>query len=180
MQVSKAEYVEHGSEALTAKLARDLEAQGRKPYVVPVGGSNALGCWGYMMAMEEIMQQSQQQGAKFTHIVMACGSGATTAGIALANRLSGYDAKVIGYGVCDDEDYFYDFLDALLSGLGATEKARDIVRMRQSKGAGYALSRCDLSFDAQATTCSDADGGCLESTGSARHVCKHYFVMYVV
>lgn len=140
--MSKAEYVEHGSEALTAKLARDLEAQGRKPYIVPVGGSNALGCWGYMMAMQEIMEQTKEQKDKFTHIVMACGSGATTAGIALANHLSGYGAKVIGYGVCDDEEYFYNFLDELLSGLGATEKARDIVHMRQSKGAGYAISRC--------------------------------------
>jgi 1-aminocyclopropane-1-carboxylate deaminase/D-cysteine desulfhydrase-like pyridoxal-dependent ACC family enzyme len=67
--VSKAEYVEHGSEALTAKLADDLRQQGRNPYVVPVGGSNSLGCWGYIMAMEEIIQQTQGQ-PPFTHILV--------------------------------------------------------------------------------------------------------------
>ena len=70
-QVTKAEYVKHGSEAMTGKLASDLTAQGRKPYVIPVGGSNSLGCWGYIMAMEEIMQQTADQADKpFTHIVM--------------------------------------------------------------------------------------------------------------
>ena len=75
-------------------------------------------------------------------VAQACGSGATTAGIALANKLSGYDAAVLGYGVCDDEEYFHNFINDLFSGLGCSEKAQDLVRMRQSKGAGYAMSRC--------------------------------------
>lgn len=69
MQVSKREYVAHGSEALGARLADELRAQGKTPYVVPVGGSNALGCWGYMMALEELAQQTPA-GGPFTHIVM--------------------------------------------------------------------------------------------------------------
>jgi hypothetical protein len=72
----------------------------------------------------------------------ACGSGATTAGLALGNHLSGYGAKVIGYGVCDDEEYFYNFMDGLLEGLGAAQRAREVVTVQQSKGAGYAISRC--------------------------------------
>lgn len=76
------------------------------------------------------------------HTVQACGSGATTGGLALANHLSGYGAKVIGYGVCDSEDYFYDFIDGLFRDLGADVAARDIVRMVESKGDGYAMSRC--------------------------------------
>lgn len=71
LQVSKADYVEHGSEGLTAKLCAELEAQGKKPYVVPVGGSNSLGTWGYMMAMQEIMDQTPAD-EKFSHIVMVC------------------------------------------------------------------------------------------------------------
>ena len=74
--------------------------------------------------------------------VQACGSGATTAGIALASHLSGYGAKVIGYGVCDSDDYFYEFIDDLFEGLGTDLKARDLVTMKNCKGAGYAISRC--------------------------------------
>lgn len=73
--------------------------------------------------------------------MQACGSGATTGGLALANHLSGYGAKVVGYGVCDDEAYFYNFIDGLFSGLGADVAARDVVRMVQCKGDGYAMSR---------------------------------------
>lgn len=67
--MTKAEYAKHGSEAMTAHLARQLREQGRRPYVIPVGGSNALGCWGYMTAFAEIVAQCEGQ-APYTHIVM--------------------------------------------------------------------------------------------------------------
>ena len=40
--VTKEEYVQYGSEALTDTLQRKLAEEGRTPYVIPVGGSNAL------------------------------------------------------------------------------------------------------------------------------------------
>ena len=49
----------------------------------------------------------------------ACGSGGTAAGVALGNRLSGMGASIWAYGVCDDPDYFYGFIQGLLDGLGA-------------------------------------------------------------
>ena len=52
--------------------------------------------------------------------MQACGSGGTTAGLALGNHLSGMGATVHAYGVCDDEEYFYDFIDGLYKLLGAT------------------------------------------------------------
>jgi hypothetical protein len=78
------------------------------------------------------------------HVLQACGSGATTGGLALANHLSGYGAKVIGYGVCDSEDYFYDFIDGLFKSLGSDVKARDVLSIHNAKGAGYAISRWKL------------------------------------
>ena len=52
-------------------------------------------------------------------LAQACGSGGTTAGIALGNHISGFGARVHGYGVCDDPEYFYDFIQGILDGLGA-------------------------------------------------------------
>ena len=52
--------------------------------------------------------------------MQACGSGGTTAGLALGNHLGGMGATVHAYGVCDDEEYFYDFIDGLYKLLGAT------------------------------------------------------------
>ena len=53
-----------GSESLCRQLKTELEAKGKRPYVIPVGGSNPLGTWGYLEAVEEMRQQ---QG----HIVSA-------------------------------------------------------------------------------------------------------------
>ena len=53
--------------------------------------------------------------------MQACGSGGTTAGIALGNHLSRYGARIWAYGVCDDPDYFYDFIDGLYKDLGVPE-----------------------------------------------------------
>ena len=50
----------------------------------------------------------------------ACGSGGTTASIALGNHLSGLGARVHAYGVCDDEEYFYSFIQGIFDDLGAT------------------------------------------------------------
>ena len=49
----------------------------------------------------------------------------------------------MGYCVCDDEEYFYNFIDDLYVGLGAKVPAKDTVRVVQSKGSGYGISRCD-------------------------------------
>ncbi len=51
--------------------------------------------------------------------MQACGSGGTTAGIALGNHLSQYGAQVWAYGVCDDPDYFYEYIDGIFKDLGA-------------------------------------------------------------
>lgn len=51
--------------------------QGLNPYLIPVGGSNALGTWGYLQAVEEIRQQTQGWG--ITDIAMVGGLRCCTA-----------------------------------------------------------------------------------------------------
>lgn len=58
-----------------------------------------------------------------TDVVMACGSGGTSAGIALGALLCPEifsDVRVHAYGVCDTPEYFYDFIEGILSDMGAT------------------------------------------------------------
>ena len=51
----------------------------------------------------------------------ASGSGGTAGGIALGLRLAGHgDVRVHAFGVCDDPDYFYDYIDGLYRDMGAT------------------------------------------------------------
>lgn len=158
-KVTKEEYVREGSVKLCEKLADQLTSSGGKeaPYIIPVGGSNSLGTWGYIEAIREIQEQSLATFATeayFTDLAMACGSGGTTAGIALGARLSGMGQKVHAYAVCDDEDYFYTYTDGLIAGLyGPTvpkdsiPSSRSLLRVSMAKGTGYALStREELEF----------------------------------
>ena len=62
-----------GSVALGQQLLQQLQKQGLNPAVIPVGGSNSLGTWGYLEAAQELASQD----AKFTDIVMVSRSACT-------------------------------------------------------------------------------------------------------
>ncbi|XP_070053444.1 D-cysteine desulfhydrase 1, mitochondrial-like [Nicotiana tomentosiformis] len=78
--VSKEEYAKVGSEALTKLLKEKFLNEGRKLYVIPVGGSNSLGTWGYIEAIREVEQQLQHSSSewKFDDIVVSCGRFCTS------------------------------------------------------------------------------------------------------
>jgi D-cysteine desulfhydrase len=81
------------------QTARELEAAGRTPYVVPYGGSNAIGASGYTAAMEELLTQCEQQELHFDQIVLASSSGGTQAGLAVGARALGYEGRILGISV---------------------------------------------------------------------------------
>lgn len=143
--VSKEEYSQIGSEALGNLLKERLIKEGRRPYVIPVGGSNSLGTWGYIGAVREIELQLQDgfEENRFDDIVVACGSGGTIAGLALGSWLSTLKAKVHAFSVCDDPDYFFDYVQGLIDGLKAGLSSRDIVNVQDAKGLGYAMNTKD-------------------------------------
>lgn len=64
-QVTKEEYATKGAAALGSALVQQLSAEGKRPYYIPVGGSSALGVWGYLQAVEELREQTQQLGLTF-------------------------------------------------------------------------------------------------------------------
>lgn len=107
--ITHAEYARRAE--LMAAEADRLRGEGRVPYVIPEGGSNALGAWGYVRACEELAGQlaSLPGSPRTTSIVYACGSGGTGAGLILGARMAGLDARgvrVAGVNVCDDRAYF--------------------------------------------------------------------------
>jgi len=72
----------HNPAEQLAEEATRLEAQGFRPYVVPVGGSNALGALGYVECAQEIAHQSEGV-VDFAAVVVASGSAGTHAGLAV-------------------------------------------------------------------------------------------------
>lgn len=87
----------HDPQMQLADLATRLEAQGFRPYVIPVGGSNALGSLGYVQCALEIAAQSH--GANFSSIVVASGSAGTHAGLAVGLQQLLPESELIGVTV---------------------------------------------------------------------------------
>ena len=80
------------------ELATRIEAQGYRPYVIPVGGSNALGALGYVESALEIAQQCE--GAEeLSSVVVASGSAGTHAGLAVGLEQLMPGAELIGVTV---------------------------------------------------------------------------------
>jgi L-cysteate sulfo-lyase len=88
----------------TEKLRRDSVLQeafeesksiGKKPYLVPYGGSNSTGALGYAMAMEEYLGQN----IRADWIIIPSSSGGTQAGLTVGARLFGFSGKILGISV---------------------------------------------------------------------------------
>jgi D-cysteine desulfhydrase len=80
-------------------LDADLCAAGRKPYLIPVGGSNGIGAVGYVMAMQELMSQLRESGQRVDHILFGTSSGGTQAGVVLGARIAGYTGNIHGLSI---------------------------------------------------------------------------------
>lgn len=72
------------ADELLAQTGERLRREGRKPYIVPIGGSNALGALGYVRAGLELAEQIRAGGLEFSAVVLASGSAGTHAGLAIA------------------------------------------------------------------------------------------------
>lgn len=102
----KIKVVPQGSNVLEEmnRLAVKLRDQGRKPYVIPLGGSNEIGTLGYVTCAQEIVDQTFDLGLKMDHIVTAIGSGSTFAGLALGFGLHYSDVTLSGISIMGDND----------------------------------------------------------------------------
>ncbi len=83
-------------------VAEDLAAAGRKAYIIPTGGSNALGGLGYVTCAQEMQQQWFDAGLRFDAVVVGSGSSGTHGGLVvgfLGNRI---ELPLFGVGVSRD------------------------------------------------------------------------------
>ncbi|NIY49296.1 D-cysteine desulfhydrase [Cedecea colo] len=88
----------HAPDQQLEEIATRLEAQGFRPYVIPVGGSNALGALGYVESALEIAQQCEG-AVSVSSVVVASGSAGTHAGLAVGLEQVMPDVSLIGVTV---------------------------------------------------------------------------------
>jgi D-cysteine desulfhydrase family pyridoxal phosphate-dependent enzyme len=112
------------------EVVEDLRRRGERPYLIPVGGSSAVGALGYAAATLELVGQLEADHIRPSRLYYASGSRGTQAGLELGSRLFSPSFRLFGIAVSGGED----------------EK-----RVRAARAATEAgrLLGCDLAFDPQ-------------------------------
>ncbi|CAH8283393.1 D-cysteine desulfhydrase [Mariniflexile fucanivorans] len=129
-------------------LKKKLEAQNKKVYVVPYGGSNLLGAYGFVDAVKELKEQLSNMNLKMDYIFFASSSGGTQAGLKLGVDLYGLDVILmpisidkLGYG---DTTLDEAVLELLLEGqktlgIEKTYTIEDATLIRGYDSQGYGV-----------------------------------------
>ncbi len=109
------------SSAIAEETMAALAAEGRKPYLIPVGGSNALGSLAYRDALRELATQAKNEGCRIDHIVVPTGSGGTHAGILAGVEEAGLSCRVHGISVSRSSEQARAIVSDLVQGIFSLE-----------------------------------------------------------
>ncbi|MCL1975700.1 MAG: D-cysteine desulfhydrase [Firmicutes bacterium] len=149
----EAVHVVDGGSNLKEKMdtvANALRAQGRKPYIIPGGGSNAIGALGYVACAQELLQQLFEMELNIDAIVCTSGSAGTHAGLLTGIVASNAHIPVIG--ICinrkkeEQSQAVYDLCNQLALKLNLKEGPAydDIIVFEEYIGEGYSRVTEDM------------------------------------
>jgi len=126
-------------------FAERARGDGRRPYLIPAGASNAVGICGYVNAAREIAAHQRRLGVEFDRIVIAGGTTGTQAGLLVGAKLFGLSARVVGVAVgvidlpaCQDAVASNARRTAELLGMPAPVRRDEVEVLCDYVGPGYA------------------------------------------
>ena len=128
-----------------AIVADGLKSEGRKPYVIPGGGSNPIGATGYVACALEILSQTFESEIALDRVVTASGSAGTHAGLVTGFEGANARLPVVGINVSrpkdEQEEKVYVLVQQTSERLGVSaEIARDkVLCFGDYVGPGYSL-----------------------------------------
>lgn len=104
-------------EARVLAVVGELRRDGRRPYVVPVGGSGVAGACGQVLAGLELAGQAVERGLSVDAVVLPSATGGTQAGLMVGLRVAEVHARVLGVAVAHPPDELHPSIAALLESL---------------------------------------------------------------
>jgi len=126
------------------EVAGEMTRLGRRPYIVPVGGSNPVGAAGYVAAMEELVGQLAERNLQIDRVVFPTGSGGTHAGMMVGAKAMGFAGHVEGISISRTKDALTPRLEELVAdtaaflGLDLSFANQDFIIHDDYLGQGYA------------------------------------------
>jgi D-cysteine desulfhydrase len=127
------------------KVAKRLQGEGRKPYIIPGGASNVIGATGYVACAQEIMQQLFELNLKIDQMIVPSGSAGTHAGIVVGMYGTSAGIPVSGINVSrtkkDQEAIVYKLAleTAEHVGMRGNLPATEVTCFDNYVGPGYSL-----------------------------------------
>lgn len=95
-------------------LIEQLAQQGRKPYFIPMGGSDVVGSLGYVRCAQELLVQLKEQKVDIDQIILATGSAGTQAGLLAGLIAEKSDIPVLGITVSRSTEAQHELVKGLL------------------------------------------------------------------
>ena len=150
--VEKVKVVPWGTDLMSEleNAAAEATYEGRKPYIIPMGGSNHLGVLGYIACAEEIMNQAFEAGIDIHHIVLPDGSAGTHSGLLLGLCGNNCHIPVTGISVLNPKVVLKNRIlelvqqTAVYMGINVKIPGKEIVCFEEYLGAGYTLPTVEM------------------------------------
>ena len=101
-EVDSMEWNDWEAEALVLK--DKLSNQGKKVYLMPIGGSTETGALGYVDCMKEIVEYSKQERIEFKNLFHATGSAGTQSGFLVGKTVTEWMGNIIGIAVTKNSE----------------------------------------------------------------------------
>lgn len=83
-------------------LGEKLKAKGKTPYIIPGGGSNAIGGLGYVACVQEMQEQFFEMALAIDHVIVGSGSSGTHGGMVAGFVGNNINIPIWGIGVSRD------------------------------------------------------------------------------
>jgi D-cysteine desulfhydrase len=143
-------------DALMEEVAEEQSGRGHKCWVIPEGASDALGMWGFVVAMQELADQIASIPGKPPLIWHAASSGGTTAGIGWGVERLGLATPVVACSIGDGSAEIARKVESIWEEAAASMNTRvpvaQIDYVERHIGGGYGvISEQELVVQAEAS-----------------------------
>ncbi|MBS1959809.1 MAG: D-cysteine desulfhydrase family protein [Bdellovibrionales bacterium] len=127
----------------------NLKRKGKKPYIIPLGGSSAIGCFGYIAGVEEMLRtwRAAVPGSQAPDsIFCAMGSGGTYVGLSIGLKKQNLSTQLYGINVIGPVETANNYITKLRGAARDVGLPADLSNAHLIDGyvgAGYAIASDD-------------------------------------